>query len=157
MRHYAPPAAKCPAASPQRVWPPVHGSLHIPQSSWSSPSSAALLEAQKEKRQHLEAESKERGAAEKKAREREAELAQLRARAEAFPKELEAAVKKAVQQTTERLTCDAQTKANPPYGGLALTSRKGDASSRDGPSSRAALILRGAICPPPLFRNTSAE
>ncbi|MEK7686300.1 MAG: hypothetical protein AAB466_12850 [Verrucomicrobiota bacterium] len=42
--------------------------------------------------------------------EKERELAQLRERAEAFPKELEAAVEKAVKEATEKLKSDAKNR-----------------------------------------------
>ena len=50
-------------------------------------------------------------AREKALKEQEAELAQLRARAEAFPKELDVAVARAVKETTDRLSREAQQKA----------------------------------------------
>jgi len=61
---------------------------------------------------HLKKEEMERdlNARESALKEKEAEIAQLRAKVDAFPKELEAAMGKAVKETSERLNKEAQTR-----------------------------------------------
>ncbi|MBM4080640.1 MAG: hypothetical protein FJ278_13135 [Planctomycetes bacterium] len=72
------------------------------------------------KREEME---RDLAAREKTLKEREAELAQLREKVEGFPKALEAAVHKAVQETTERLSREAQTK-------MELAKRDADAEQK---------------------------
>jgi len=65
---------------------------------------------EKELRLRKEAAEKELTERERAIAEKEAELAQLRARAASFPKELEAAVDKAVKEVTERLKLESKNR-----------------------------------------------